>query len=174
MIGDVEEGPPMAPATVRDRAVARLIDTGVLAGAVLVLGLAVLLLGDGSRLPAMLAVPAFGVLCGYEFVMLGAYGETIGKRVMRLRVVRLDGDEPGWGAAFSRTFFLTIAGCLSCGLGGLLFYLSPLLDPGPWKRGWHDHVAATFVVSTRDSDVVARGTVDEPRWRGLAHRALGR
>jgi uncharacterized RDD family membrane protein YckC len=89
------------------------------------------------------------VLCGYEFVMLGLYGDTLGKRVMKLRVVRLDGEHAGWGPAFGRTFIPGVAGCLSCGLGVLLFYLSPLFDPGPWKRGWHDAVAATVVVSVR-------------------------
>ncbi|MET7422654.1 RDD family protein [Dactylosporangium sp. NPDC005555] len=137
------------PATIGDRFVARLIDTGVLAGAVLVLVLALQLVGGGSPAAVILALPAVAVLCGYEFFMIGAYGETFGKRAMKLRVVREDGDAAGWGAAFGRAFIPAVAGCLSCGIGGFLCYLSPVFDAGPWKRGWHDTAASTVVVSTR-------------------------
>jgi hypothetical protein len=39
-----------------------------------------------------------------------------------------------------------LVGFVTCGLGSSLFYLSPLFDSSPWKRGWYDQLATTTVV----------------------------
>jgi uncharacterized RDD family membrane protein YckC len=85
-------------------------------------------------------------LYGYEFAMLGHSGQTVGKRVMKLRVIKVSGEPIGWGAAAARVFVPMLLSCVTCGIGGLLFALSPLFDSGPWKRGWPDQIASTIVI----------------------------
>jgi uncharacterized RDD family membrane protein YckC len=89
---------------------------------------------------------AVAVLFGYEFYMIGRYGQTIGKRFMKLRVVKVSGEPAGWGASAARTFVPMLVSCFTCGIGGMLFSLSPLFDSSPWKRGWPDNIASTVVV----------------------------
>jgi uncharacterized RDD family membrane protein YckC len=132
------------PVQLSDRFLARLIDGGIL--------LTLLLVAAGvgrafESAPVGLFVgPVYLVLLGYEFYMIGRYGQTIGKRVMRIRVVTLTGGSVGWGASAARSFVYTLASACTCGLLGLLFDLSPLFDSSPWKRGWRDQVASTVVV----------------------------
>ena len=139
---------PGGPASLADRFVARLIDGGVLIGWLLVLR--VLTLGvdlEGGGFGAFLVSLLFLVpYFGYEFFCLGRYGQTVGKRVMRLRVIGETGGTASWGAAALRVYVPMLAGILTCGVGSLLFFLSPLFDPEPWRRGWYDRVAKTVVV----------------------------
>ena len=125
------------PASIGDRFLARLID-----GCVIIFGMFVFagvsnLLDDSA--PTLAVVPsliAFAIYFGYEFVAIGLFGQTLGKRVMKLHVVAVNGGPAGWGASAGRVYIPMLAGFVTCGLGGMLFYLSPLFDGGPWKRGW--------------------------------------
>ncbi len=92
---------------------------------------------------------AFAIYFGYEFVAIGLFGQTLGKRVMKLHVVAVNGGPAGWGASAGRVYVPMLAGFVTCGLGSMLFYLSPLFDGGPWKRGWYDQIASTVVISTK-------------------------
>jgi uncharacterized RDD family membrane protein YckC len=123
-------------------------DGGVLIGFLLVVR--VLALGvdteqssPGTAFVALLVlVPYFG----YEFVATARYGQTIGKRVMRIRVVQVSGAPVSWGASALRVYVPMLMGFGTCGLGSSLFYLSPLFDSSPWKRGRYDQLASTTVV----------------------------
>jgi hypothetical protein len=66
-------------------------------------------------------------------------GRTPGKRLMRIRVVRLNGKPITWWNAFER-----FHGYVSCLLGGLIGFLQVLWDPQ--SQGHHDKVAETVVV----------------------------
>ncbi|WP_157631858.1 RDD family protein [Catelliglobosispora koreensis] len=68
--------------------------------------------------------------------------------MMKLRVIGLDGQPLSWGGAALRVYIQAIASSCTCGVGGLLFALSPLFDNGPWKRGWPDQIASSVVVQT--------------------------
>jgi uncharacterized RDD family membrane protein YckC len=155
-------GPRPIPSLTR-RLGARLLD-GLLLGVVwLLLGLLVFGAtteagsdagGDvtsGGGLVAAYAGWAFlGLLLTllYEGGLVATRGATLGKRLLRVKVVRTaDGTVPGWGPSLLR-WLVPTAGWLTCGLGTLLVYLSPAFDGTGCRRGWHDKAAGTQVVGT--------------------------
>lgn len=140
---------PGAPMSLGARFLARLIDAvvsfAILAGCV----------GLGSLLEsypvATWVLAAFGLVMwfgGYEYVLTAMFGQTVGKRVMQMQIVTIDGGGvPGWGRAAGRSLLVVLLSVVTGGLAGLLFYLSPLFDSTSWKRGWHDKIAGTVVVA---------------------------
>ena len=91
---------------------------------------------DGSQTASLL-----GMLLGiaYEVWMLGTYNATVGKIVMRIKVVKENGKKLTYSDALLRT----ISGFLSA----VVFFLGFL-----WviwdkkKQGWHDKIAKTVVI----------------------------
>jgi uncharacterized RDD family membrane protein YckC len=112
------------------------------------------------------------LVMGYFFltgVLWG--GQSIGKRVLKLRVMRLDGQKPDWltgavrylaGYLLSSNFLaVALVALIAVGLGfdltasgffGIIFF-----GWGFWwigrdglKQGWHDKLARTLVVDTRE------------------------
>jgi uncharacterized RDD family membrane protein YckC len=88
----------------------------------------------------------------YEAPAIAGSGQTLGKRIMRIKVVGVESTEPlGFGRAFRRWARLGLWtpfwGCLGI---GLLFQLidsaSPLFDPR-MRQALHDKQAATVVVA---------------------------
>jgi uncharacterized RDD family membrane protein YckC len=139
------------PATeIGSRFVARLIDAGILFVPAFCIGGLSSATESGSGEPSLgfsiLAIIWYLGIFLYEFVMLRFGGQTVGKRVMKLKVVRLTGESIGWGPAAIRVYVPALASCFTCGIMGLLFGLSPLFDSGPWKRGWSDQLASTVVI----------------------------
>lgn len=116
---------------------------------------------------------AFLVAILVYFFVTGVFwtGQSIGKRVLKLRVIKLDGQKPDWLTGIVRylagylisanILALAIAALLVEGLGfnltasglvGILFF-----GWGFWwigrdalKQGWHDKLARTLVVDTRE------------------------
>ena len=86
----------------------------------------------------------------YAVLFIGLRGQTIGKMVVGVKVIREDGSLPGLGSAALRETF----GKLISGVALLLGYIWIGFDSK--KQGWHDKIAGTVVV------VVRRG----PRYRG--------
>lgn len=83
----------------------------------------------------------------YEVVMIAVRGQTLGKMMTSIKVVRADnGLEPGWGKSIGRWIipvvlaFIPFVGWLL----SLLVYLSLLWDSA--RQGWHDKAAGTLVV----------------------------
>ena len=88
-----------------------------------------------------LAMLASGV--AYYAIGTGRLGQTVGKRVMGLRVVDIETRQPiGVGRAFGRYFYLFLMG-LPCYLGYLTFFT----DSSGWNRAWHDKMARSVVAS---------------------------
>jgi curved DNA-binding protein CbpA len=95
------------------------------------------------------AVLVLGLL--YCVPMSARTGQTLGKRLRKLRLVRVDGSDPGWGASlihYGVPIFLTLALvnilgpiALILGLGSVLWNLR---DRN--RQGIHDKLAKTFVV----------------------------
>jgi uncharacterized RDD family membrane protein YckC len=76
-------------------------------------------------------------------------GQTVGKKVMNIRIVDADNGGPiGYGRAFLR-YIGKIISAIPCGLG----YLWMLWDPN--KQTWHDKIASTVVVPTSAYPVAA-------------------
>ena len=84
---------------------------------------------------------------GYEVVQIALWGQTVGKRMIGIKVIHAaHGGLPGWGKAFGRW---AIPGLLALiplvgWLLSILCYVS-----ATWDRvcqGWHDKAAGTLVV----------------------------
>jgi uncharacterized RDD family membrane protein YckC len=82
----------------------------------------------------------FGWASLYLTVMLSWWnGQTIGKRLMKIRVLRLDGEPITWWIAFER------AGGYAAGFAtGLLGFLQIYWDAN--RQAIHDRIAGTVVV----------------------------
>ena len=69
----------------------------------------------------------------------GSTGQTLGKMVCKLKVVRLNGDRVGYGKAFLRWIGYLVSTSI--------FYLGFIW--AAWdrnKQGWHDKIAGTYVI----------------------------
>ncbi|WP_410789391.1 RDD family protein [Kribbella sp. C-35] len=151
-------------ATIGSRALARIIDSVILYAIVGILyaifiGGASAATSDGTLsegesagfLGAFFAVIGLSVLITvlYELLLTAFKGQTVGKMVMGIKVVRSsDGQVPGFGPAFMR-WLLPMIGSFLCYVGALLVYLSPLFDSSGRVQGWHDKAANTLVIGTR-------------------------
>jgi uncharacterized RDD family membrane protein YckC len=84
-------------------------------------------------------------ICGtyaYYYFTLVAYGQSLGKRILKLKVIRLDGSKPDWLTAALRQL-------LGYPLSGTVFLLGYLwVGWDSQKQGWHDKLARTLVVES--------------------------
>lgn len=81
----------------------------------------------------------------YYVLQHGRWGQTLGKRLMHLRVVRADnGGAIGYGQAAWRLLFAYLISVVTCGIGGLVDVAWILWDPR--RQALHDKVARTVVV----------------------------
>ena len=106
--------------------------------------------GDGA-MPMTFAV-ILGILMlayiGYQLYWLWKNGQTLGKKVMKIKIVRTDGSR----ASFPRLLFLR---ALVPGIVGYIPALGPVLALTDWlfifgepKRCVHDYLADTIVINT--------------------------
>jgi uncharacterized RDD family membrane protein YckC len=79
----------------------------------------------------------------YLIVLEATQGATIGKKVLGLRVVRLDGTPIGWGESIIRNLLRIVDGIGAYLLGAILIWTSPT------KQRLGDRVAKTVVVRSR-------------------------
>ena len=101
--------------------------------------------GSGA-LTGLLGLVYFAALIFYAPVLLAVRnGQTWGKQAAAIRVVRMDGSPPGWGAAFGRELLKLVFGIT--GVLWLIDVLWPLwqLD----NRALHDLAAGTRVITDR-------------------------
>ena len=167
------------PADAAGRVLARLIDAAVVFTFIFVTDIAAMVIAghevqDGARVVLVLdPLPMAAVytaqvaaLMAHEVIGIGLWGQTIGHRLMKLRVVAIDGQRPGLRRAFKR-FALSIVPFVSIlVMWGFLFpspwslwpFLGALAVPGVisasiWRsndqRGFHDRFAGTKVLMPR-------------------------
>ena len=118
------------------RALATAIDGGLL---LLAGGLAAVTLpGDAEGWPFVL-LAALPMAVVYYTLAVGRWGQTVGKRLLGLRVVRADGSPATYLRSFARCWAYVLA-ILPLGLGVLAIVLSTQ------KRGWHDLISGTRVL----------------------------
>jgi len=72
----------------------------------------------------------------------GTTGQTLGKKLFGVRVLKTDGSPVGLGIAFLRW-----AGYLVSGIPFFLGFLWVIIDPK--RQGWHDKIAGTIVVNVK-------------------------
>lgn len=109
-------------------------------------------MADGSINPDIMG--ASGVLTGFaflvlvviNFVMLHKTGQTIGKKVVGVKIVRVDGSR----ASLRRIFFLRILVNSLIGMiplaGGVYSLVDVLFIFGEERRCVHDYIAGTVVI----------------------------
>jgi uncharacterized RDD family membrane protein YckC len=109
---------------------------------------------ESSRMDGLLwimVIVATLVWLAYEAPALASSGQTVGKRIMRVKVVPVEGTQPlGFARAFRRWMRLgiwTLAWpCLGLGLiAQFIDALSPTFDP-LLRQAFHDKVASTVVI----------------------------
>ena len=83
----------------------------------------------------------------YEVPLIALRGQTPGKILNNVKVVAFeDVRPPGWGRSCTRWAVLWVPLFIPLGVVlTLLIAISPLVDPD--RRGWHDRIAGTMVVS---------------------------
>ncbi len=137
---------------------AKFID-GMILVAVIVMGVFVVLLSAaagewGAGIGIVEGVLISSVILAlvsvlYDPAMIAIRGQTIGKMVTGIRVVRLDdGELPSWGRSFGRWVLPGVLLAIP-GIGFVpvvICWASLTWDPS--RRGWHDKVAGTVVVKT--------------------------
>lgn len=98
---------------------------------------------SGSKTVALIVIwiPVV-VAFGYYILMTGAFGATLGKMALGLRVIRTDGTPVGYGRATIREFAKILSGCI-CYIG----YIMAGFDER--KQALHDKIASTFVIVVR-------------------------
>jgi uncharacterized RDD family membrane protein YckC len=131
------------------RVIAGLIDL-----AIVVAGAAVIMVAAGvssvSEAGAPLIAVALGWALYYYFACESGGGQTLGKRVMRLRVVRADGGEAGMGEIAVRTVLRVVDG-----IGLYLVGLVVMLVSGKRRQRLGDMAGGTIVVDASAPPVSA-------------------
>ncbi|MFI6941716.1 RDD family protein [Streptomyces sp. NPDC050418] len=100
----------------------------------------------GSFIWTIIACVAF---VGYEWFMVKNNGQTLGKKLMNLRVGMLqDGSTPQSNAALTRAAVLWLPALLCCPCVWWLILIVMMSADKPYKQALHDKAAKTVVVST--------------------------
>ena len=140
-------------ATIGQRFLARLVDVLVIGVPVILL---VLVTSDIDEEQGIVSTPLWTQLLStavsalYEIVLIRQRGQTVGKRALHIKVVRVtDGQPPDWTASIMR-YLLPLLPALVPLPGVFLLspvvYLVAIFDP--LRRGWHDRAAGTIVIKT--------------------------
>jgi uncharacterized RDD family membrane protein YckC len=116
-----------------------------------------------SYLEIVIIVLAAALWFAYEVPSIAGNGQTLGKRVMRIKVMRQESTDPvGFGRAIRRWNPLGLPTLMwYCGIGFLLQIadgLSPLFD-WPLRRALHDRSAGTVVVRVPRAEQSAEQSV---------------
>lgn len=158
--GEVPPRPPMPgvyrnpmdmvpKATFWMRAVATLVDAGVVFGLQMILGGLLALAGsvtvvgsDGGAGETAFIVHFFSYLISFTYYIFftGYCGQTPGKMVLRIKVVRQDGSPVGYGRAAFREVPAKFLSGIIFGIG----YLMVIFDEQ--KRALHDRMSDTYVI----------------------------
>jgi uncharacterized RDD family membrane protein YckC len=97
--------------------------------------------GPNSSFWALSSVILFLIMVAYFICFWGWRGQTPGKMVMRISIVRFDGARIGWAAAVMRFLGYIISVLLF-----LLGFFWVAFDRR--RQGFHDKIADTFVIVT--------------------------
>jgi uncharacterized RDD family membrane protein YckC len=124
------------------RVLAALVDLGiVIAGSVVILFAADALSGDTGEIRGALGAVILGWALYYHFAMESGDGQTVGKRLMKLRVVLANGRPAGMREIAVRTVLRVVDG-----IGGYIVGLIVMLATGQRRQRLGDLAAGTIVV----------------------------
>ncbi|PLY02029.1 MAG: hypothetical protein C0623_04575 [Desulfuromonas sp.] len=112
----------------------------------ILLGLIAVSVGSGVNAQGQAALSLVYTLFGtalsmaYYVFFTGYSGQTPGKMAVRIKVIRVDGEEIGFGRAFFREVLGKFVSGIILGIG----YLMVAFDSQ--KQGLHDRIASTYVI----------------------------
>lgn len=93
-----------------------------------------------------LSLVATAALWIYQWVLISTTGQSLGKRWMGIRIVKLYGEPLGFvSGVLVRSWVVQLVGAIPV-VGGLVGLLNVLMIFGDSRRCLHDHLAGTVVV----------------------------
>jgi uncharacterized RDD family membrane protein YckC len=137
----------LIPATFMQRLTAGLIDFALTAAVILALGR---ICSNSQALAKWIVIPLALWSFAYPAVAHAFYGCTVGKFVLKVRVVRLDGRPIGWGESLRRSSIDGLAGAIW--LAGLMIGILHLPASAFHDQGWaalYKSIAPLFPTSVR-------------------------
>jgi uncharacterized RDD family membrane protein YckC len=104
----------------------------------------------GGATIAIVAVLGLYVLAVaiYQIIMLSTRGQTVGKKAMKIRIVKLDGSQPGFVHAFLLRAIVNALPSMIPIVGGIYGLVDVLFIFRADRRCIHDLIASTRVVMT--------------------------
>lgn len=156
-VEDVDSGDPLAPADRGTRLAAAFLDAligGFLVGLVAAIAIPAMLGSRGNAMESLPLLIALFLLMGagvlvpfiWNLVWLSRYGQTIGKRLLKIRIVRMDGTQAGLGRIFAlRMLVPGILGAIPV-LGPIFALVNICFIFRDDRRCIHDLLADTRVV----------------------------
>ncbi len=139
-------------ATIGQRIGARLLD-GLIIG--LPFTVLIFLVSDVSEdrntidTPLWAPILATVVAALYEVILVRKWGQTLGKRILNIKVVRVtDGNLPDWTASLVRYLLPVVPLLIPVPVVNIALSLTVYLVAvtNPLRRGWHDRAAGTLVI----------------------------
>jgi uncharacterized RDD family membrane protein YckC len=147
-IAQVSAAPTTGPKLDNRRVLAAIVDLLIVGvGAAIVLAAGDSLSGDRQ---GALGIVILGWALYYYFALESGDGQTVGKKVMKLRVVRADGRPAGMGEIAVRTILRVVDG-----IGGYIVGLIVMLATGERRQRIGDLAAGTIVVDASGPATVA-------------------
>jgi uncharacterized RDD family membrane protein YckC len=157
-IAQASAAPTTGPKLDNRRVLAALVDLAiVVAGTVVILFAADALSGDRGDVRGALGAVVLGWALYYYFAMESGDGQTVGKKLMKLRVVRADGRPAGMREIAVRTVLRVVDG-VGCYIVGLIV----MLATGQRRQRLGDLAAGTIVVDASAPAYVPPAPVVEP------------
>lgn len=151
-------------ASMTQRLIARILDgvvLGILLGILMAIAIAIIAGAASVDDDTVAGVGLLGflglmtlsmvIVYAYEAVMIGFWGATVGKMIMKVKVVKpRNGEVAGIGSGIVRYLIPGLCALVPFvgWIGTLACYVSPTFDNSGRRQGWHDKVANTVVVTT--------------------------
>ncbi|MDX8148311.1 RDD family protein [Lentzea sp. BCCO 10_0061] len=175
--------PPTGYAEWGPRAVAGLIDyvapgvvAAIIIGVFAGIGASTGDASTGGIFVLLAYVVGYGGLFGFfiwnTVLKGGSTGQSLGKKVAKIKVIKEDTQQPpGGGTAFLR-LLLNYAFGLLCGIGSLVNYLSPLWNK-PKNETYSDKICGTVVINWPDTASYGGGGYGQPQQQAYGQPNTG-
>ena len=150
--------PTTGPKLDNRRVLAAVVDLAiVVTGALVILAAGDALSSDSSDVRGALSVVILGWALYYYFALESGEGQTVGKKLMKLRVVRADGRPAGMREIAVRTVLRVVDG-----IGVYIVGLIAMLVSGQRRQRLGDMAAGTIVVDASAPAYVPPAPVEAP------------
>jgi uncharacterized RDD family membrane protein YckC len=157
-IAHASAAPVTGPKLDNRRVAAGIVDLLIVAvGAAVVLFAADALTGDLSEIQGALGAVIVGWALYYHFALESGDGQTVGKKLMKLRVVRADGSPAGMREIAMRTVLRVVDGA-----GAYIVGLIVMLLTGQRRQRLGDLAAGTIIVDASAPASIPPAPVVEP------------